>query len=90
MKNQILMERERELVQNCYGHDLCYVKPSLVCYDQTSTLPIKSFTAKKIQKGIDEAKKFLPNIGEFFINPTFSGSIDGTNCLLKTKKKKKS
>jgi GRAS domain family len=75
---------ERESVQNCYGHDLCYVKPSLVCEDQTSILPIQSFTAKQIQKGIDEAKKFLPNIGEFFINQASSGSIDDTDCLLRT------
>jgi GRAS domain family len=76
---------ERELVLNCYRRDLCYVKPSLVCDDQTSTLPIQRFTAKQIQKGIDEAKKFLPNISEFFINPASSGTIYGMDCLLRTK-----
>ena len=59
---------------------------SLLSNDLTVTLTIESLAAQQIQKGTEEAMKFLPNISEFFINGESSGSIRGSDRATKTKK----
>ncbi|KAJ3688221.1 hypothetical protein LUZ61_017385 [Rhynchospora tenuis] len=75
----------RELIRNGARYDVYSVKQSLQSADLTSALPIENCIADQIQKGIDEAMKFLPNIGEFFIDGS-NRSISGRDWLTKTKK----
>ena len=77
---------EKELIKNVSGHDVISCKPPLLSNDLTVTLTIESLAAQQIQKGTEEAMKFLPNIGEFFINGESSGSISGSDRATKTKK----
>ncbi|XP_078179467.1 scarecrow-like protein 9 [Carex rostrata] len=77
---------EKELIKNVSGHDVISCKPPLLSDDLTVALTIESLTAQQIQKGTEEAMKFLPNISEFFINGESSGSISGSDRTSKTKK----
>ncbi|KAJ4786175.1 hypothetical protein LUZ62_037421 [Rhynchospora pubera] len=55
-------------VEKGFGHDAPSCNPSLTSEGLTSALSLESFAAQQIQKGIEEAMKFIPNIGEFFVN----------------------
>ncbi|KAJ3687703.1 hypothetical protein LUZ61_016867 [Rhynchospora tenuis] len=67
-------------IENGFGDDAPSCNPSLTSEGLTSALSLESFTAQQIQKGVEEAMKFIPNIGEFFVNRESSDidSLDQT------------
>ncbi|KAJ3688216.1 hypothetical protein LUZ61_017380 [Rhynchospora tenuis] len=71
---------KHESIENGFCHDAPSCNPSLTSEDLTSALSLESFTAQQIQKGVEEAMKFIPNIGEFFVNRESSdiGSLHQT------------
>jgi GRAS domain family len=77
---------ERASVENVSGPDISSHKQPLVSDDPTWALPMESIIAQQIQKGAEEARKFIPDIGEFFINRESSCTINGKDCSSKTKK----
>ncbi|KAJ3687712.1 hypothetical protein LUZ61_016876 [Rhynchospora tenuis] len=79
----------RKLITNGPVDDTHCIKLPLENADPTSALSIESLTARQIHKGIDEAMKFLPNIGEFFINLGSTRSNSGRNWQSRTKRNPK-
>ncbi|KAJ3687710.1 hypothetical protein LUZ61_016874 [Rhynchospora tenuis] len=64
-----------EFTENNFNHEVPFYKATLTSDDPTSELciGIESLTAQQIQKGEEEAMKFLPKVSEFFINSDSSG-----------------
>ncbi|KAJ3691458.1 hypothetical protein LUZ61_020622 [Rhynchospora tenuis] len=76
----------RKLITNGPVDDTHSIRLPLESADPTLALSTESLTARQIQKGYDEAKKFLPNIGEFFINLGSNRSNSGRNWQSRTKR----
>ncbi|KAJ4805003.1 hypothetical protein LUZ62_017569 [Rhynchospora pubera] len=79
-------DERRKLITNGPVDDTHSINLPLESADPTSALSIESLTARQIQKGIDEAMKFVPNIGEFFINLGSNRSNSGRNWQSRTKR----
>jgi GRAS domain family len=77
---------ERESAENVSGPVVSSHKQPVASDDPTWALPMESIIAQQIHKGAEEARKFIPNIGEFFINRESSFSISGKGCPSKSKK----